>query len=92
MVALFVYMTMMSIIRPNATACALADHPERAGTASSLIGCLQFLIGTLAGAFMGLIHDGTAKPMAIALTLLTTAGFVLHRWLTRGVAPSAVSM
>jgi hypothetical protein len=32
---------------------------------------------------MGLIHDGTGKPMAIALTLLTAAGLVLHRWLTR---------
>jgi DHA1 family bicyclomycin/chloramphenicol resistance-like MFS transporter len=92
MAALFVNMAVMSIIRPNATACALADHPERAGTASSLIGCLQFLIATAAGAFMGLIHDGTGKPMAITMTLLTTGGFVLHRWLTRGVAPTAVSM
>jgi len=34
-----------------------------------------------------LIHDGTAKPMAITMTLLTAAGFVLHRWLTRNPAP-----
>ncbi|HZF17841.1 MAG TPA: Bcr/CflA family multidrug efflux MFS transporter [Steroidobacteraceae bacterium] len=81
------YLFTMSIVRPDATACALADHAERAGTASSLIGVLQFLLATLAGVFMGLIHDGTAKPMAITMTLLTAAGFVLHRWLTRNPAP-----
>lgn len=82
LIVMWPYLFTMSIVRPNAMASALADNPDRAGTASSLIGVLQFLLATLAGAFMGLIHDGTAKPMAIAMTLLTAMGFVLHRWLT----------
>ena len=88
MAVLWPYLFSMSIVRPDATACALADHADRAGTASSLIGVLQFLLATLAGAFMSLIHDGTGKPMAIAMTLLTTAGLVLHRALTRGPRPA----
>ena len=83
MAVLWPYLFSMSIVRPDATACALADHADRAGTASSLIGVMQFLLATLAGAFMSLIHDGTGKPMAIAMTLLTTAGLALHRSLTR---------
>jgi len=88
MAVLWPYLFSMSIIRPNATACALADHAERAGTASSLIGVLQFLLATLAGAFMSLIHDGTGKPMAIAMTLLTTAGLVLSRTFARSARPA----
>jgi len=83
MTVLFIYLCTLSIIRPNATACALAGHPERAGTASSLIGCLQFLLATLAGGLMSLIHDGTGKPMAITMTLFVTMGLILYRWLTR---------
>jgi DHA1 family bicyclomycin/chloramphenicol resistance-like MFS transporter len=89
MTLLFIYLSTMSIVRPNATASALADHADRAGTANSLIGCLQFTFATLAGAFMSLIHDGTAKPMALTMTLLSLAGLALQRRLTRPVAPAA---
>lgn len=83
MAVMWPYMFTMSIIRPDATACALADHADRAGTASSLIGILQFFLATVAGALIGVLHDGTGRPMAITMTALTAAGFVLHRWLTR---------
>lgn len=78
---LLVYMSVTALIRPNATACALAGHGDRAGTAVSLIGSLQFLLATLASALMSLIDDGTAVPMALAMTLFATAGFVAYRWL-----------
>lgn len=87
MVVLFLYLSATAIIRPNATACALAAHGERAGTAISIIGCGQFLFGTLAGAFMSLIHDGSARPLAITMTLLALSGLLLQRWLARN--PSA---
>jgi len=83
MTVLFGYLATMSFVRPNATACALADHPERAGTANSLIGSLQFTLATLAGAFMSAIHDGTARPMTVTMTILSLAGLVLYRTLTR---------
>ena len=85
MLPLFLYLCTMSIVRPNATACALAHHPERAGTANSLIGALQFLRATRAGAFMTLIHDVTGKPMALTMMLFSIAGLVLHRRLTHAV-------
>jgi DHA1 family bicyclomycin/chloramphenicol resistance-like MFS transporter len=83
MTSLFLYMGTMSIIRPNSIAGALADHADRAGAASSLIGFMQFLLATLAGPIMSLMHDGTGKPMAITMTLYALAGLVLYRWLTR---------
>ena len=83
MTSLFLYMGTMSIIRPNSISGALADHADRAGAASSLIGFMQFLLATLAGPIMSLMHDGTGKPMAITMTLYALAGLVLYRWLTR---------
>ena len=38
---------------PNATALALADHAEVAGTASALLGVVQFLIGALVAPLVG---------------------------------------
>ena len=47
----------MSFIAPNATACALQRYPHMAGTASSLLGVIQFgcgaCFGTAAGALLG---------------------------------------
>ena len=88
MVLLFLYLSMLSFVLPNGIACALADHADRAGAANSLIGCLQFVLATLAVAFMGLIHDGTGRPMALTMTLLSVAGLVMQRRLVRA-QPSA---
>lgn len=81
MTTLLVYLAVTALIRPNATACALAGHGNRAGTAVSIIGSLQFLLATLAGALMSLIDDGTAVPMALTMTLFATAGLALYRGL-----------
>lgn len=80
---LFAMLAATAIIRPNGMACALAGNGERAGTAVALIGSLQFLLGTLSGTFMSVLHDGTARPMAITLTLLALAGLALYHWLVK---------
>lgn len=49
---------------PNATACALAGQGENAGSASALLGSVQFGIAALASAAVGALHDGSAVPMA----------------------------
>ena len=38
---------------PNATALALADHPRVAGSASALLGVLQFIVGAAAAPLVG---------------------------------------
>lgn len=66
---LFCYITSLGFISPNASASALAGHGHQAGTASALMGALQFLLATAAGATMSLWHDGTVVPLACVLAL-----------------------
>jgi MFS transporter, DHA1 family, multidrug resistance protein len=61
---LFVCMTTLGLILPNATAAAMAPFARQAGAASALLGTLQYALGAGAGAVVGLLHNGTALPMA----------------------------
>ena len=40
----------------------------RAGSASALLGCLQFSVAAAAAALVGVLHDGTALPMALVIS------------------------
>ncbi|HSD74990.1 MAG TPA: multidrug effflux MFS transporter [Steroidobacteraceae bacterium] len=85
---LFGFCTGRALIRPNSTAGALEHHPDRAGTAAALIGALQFALGTAGGAVLGVTHDGTARPFAAVLMLMSLLGVIAHRVLVRH-APAA---
>jgi DHA1 family bicyclomycin/chloramphenicol resistance-like MFS transporter len=79
LVLLFAYMGSRGFIQPNAVACALAHHPERAGSASALFGVLQFGGATAASVLVGALHDGSARPMALVMggsSLLALAAYV----------------
>jgi MFS transporter, DHA1 family, multidrug resistance protein len=64
---LFAYLASRGFLQPNAVACALADHPQRAASASALFGVVQFGGATVASALVGALHDGTARPMALVM-------------------------
>jgi DHA1 family bicyclomycin/chloramphenicol resistance-like MFS transporter len=61
---LFVCVATLGLIFPNATAAAMAPFGREAGAASAVLGLLQYAVGAAAGAAVGLLHDGTAVPMA----------------------------
>jgi DHA1 family bicyclomycin/chloramphenicol resistance-like MFS transporter len=46
---------------------ALQHQGHRAGTASALMGTLQFSLGTLAGAAVSVWRDGTALPLVVVM-------------------------
>ena len=69
LVPLFVYIASLGCIIPNASACAMSGQGKRAGSASALLGCLQFSVAAGAAALVGVLHDGTAVPMATVITL-----------------------
>jgi len=56
---------------PNAPALALSRHGEAAGTASALLGAVQFTIGALAAPLVGLLGVG-----AVAMALVVAGGMV----------------
>jgi DHA1 family bicyclomycin/chloramphenicol resistance-like MFS transporter len=61
---------------PNATALALADHGAHAGTASAMLGTVQFLVGALAPVLMGIGGMGQATGMGVVMTALAAASLV----------------
>jgi DHA1 family bicyclomycin/chloramphenicol resistance-like MFS transporter len=64
---IFLCLATVGLILPNATAAAMAPFPHQAGTASALLGTLQFAVGAATGAIVGFFHDGTGLPMALTI-------------------------
>ncbi len=54
---------------PNATVGALQRHAGHAGSASALMGTMQFSLAAVSGTLAGLLVDGTARPMAVMMFL-----------------------
>lgn len=73
----------MSFIAPNSTACALQRYPHMAGTASSLLGVIQFGAGAAFGAAAGALLGGTVLPMALFMGAGGLASFLAYRLLVR---------
>jgi DHA1 family bicyclomycin/chloramphenicol resistance-like MFS transporter len=71
----------MSLILPNAIAGGLALYPRDAGSASAVIGALQFGLSAAVGALAGHLFDGTALPMAAIMAACGLGAAGLHRWL-----------
>jgi DHA1 family bicyclomycin/chloramphenicol resistance-like MFS transporter len=69
LIPLFICVASLGCIAPNASACAMNGQGARAGSASALLGCLQFSIAAGASALVGLLHDGTALPMSMVISL-----------------------
>ncbi len=69
LVPLFICIASLGCIIPNASACAMNGQWARAGSASALLGCLQFSVAAAAAALVGVLHDGTAVPMALVISL-----------------------
>jgi DHA1 family bicyclomycin/chloramphenicol resistance-like MFS transporter len=60
----FFYMSMNGFIVANSVAGALAAFPQKAGSASSLIGAMHYGSGILTAALVGWFSDGTPWTMA----------------------------
>ncbi|QLL14175.1 multidrug effflux MFS transporter [Pseudomonas chlororaphis] len=69
LVPLFICIASLGCILPNASACAMNGQGVRAGSASAMLGCLQFSVAAGAAALVGVLHDGSAVPMATVISL-----------------------
>lgn len=67
LVPIWVVLAMVAHCGPNATALALADHGERAGTAAALLGAAQFATGAVIAPLTGLGEPGSPVPMAATI-------------------------
>lgn len=83
--ALFLVVASLGFILPNATALALSAHPDTAGSASALIGLLQYTIGAIAAPLVGIAGEETALPMAIIMATLGVSALVVYLGFVRGL-------
>ena len=68
------------LVSPNATFLALERVPDIAGTASAVMGCLQMLMGALAGVGVGFAFAGLG-PAGMYAVMAASAAPALGLWL-----------
>ncbi len=74
---IFVFFSMNGIIAATSTACALDALPNVAGSASALMGSLQYGSGIISSLLLALLSDGTPWTMGWVIALFTVASAVM---------------
>jgi DHA1 family bicyclomycin/chloramphenicol resistance-like MFS transporter len=73
-----IYVTSVGCLFPNITAMAMAPHGARAGSASAMIGVLQFVLAAGSASLIGAANTGAAIPMATLIGLCAVTAALLY--------------
>jgi DHA1 family bicyclomycin/chloramphenicol resistance-like MFS transporter len=76
---LFVGYGFLGLVIPSTAVLALDGHGAIAGTASALMGTLQFITGALVIAVIGRFLNGTAVPMVAGIACSALTAFAIAR-------------
>lgn len=79
-VPLWVYVACLGFIMPNNMALALGPHRDRAGSASAVLGTLNFGIGGIAAILIGLIGLPPALSLALPIAAAGVLAVTVRRW------------
>lgn len=74
---LFIGYGFLGLVIPTTSVLALENHGAVAGTASALMGTLQFVTGAVVIAVIGPFFDGTSLPMVAGITGCAVIAFAL---------------
>jgi DHA1 family bicyclomycin/chloramphenicol resistance-like MFS transporter len=80
---LFVFVAAAGLIVANSIVGALNSFPQMAGSVSALIGSLQYGTGILGSGLVGLMADGTPRPMATVVALFAAASMACALWVVK---------
>lgn len=69
----------LGLVLPSTAVLALEGHGSIAGTASALMGTIQFVTGALTMAVVGQFVDGSARPMAAGIAACALLAFAVAR-------------
>lgn len=96
LLAISLYAFALGMTNPNAIAAAMVPLPQYAGSASAVIGCMQFIMGSFGAALAGYILPGTVRGMLGTMAAFGFAGIAVLAWLefvhanrVQAVAPAA---
>jgi DHA1 family bicyclomycin/chloramphenicol resistance-like MFS transporter len=73
--SLFAFLASLGFIGANATALAMEGQGARAGLASAVLGAAQFAIAAGASSLVGLLNDGSMRPMAAVMAACSAASW-----------------
>lgn len=76
-VPVWVLVLLLGFVLPNTTALALAPFDRDAGTASALLGSMQYGVSGLATFAVSTMFDGTLRPMALSIMVFVAAALLL---------------
>ena len=88
---LFVGYGCLGVFMPATSVLALEDHGSIAGTASALIGTIQFVTGALIMVFVGSFQNGTALPMVAGIAVCAAVAMVLAQTTVRSGEPEGAA-
>lgn len=75
-ILIFLYVASLGMIFPNATAGALAEQSGNAGSASALIGTLQYGLAAVSSSLVSYLGNGTSLPMTALIGTCGIAAFL----------------
>jgi DHA1 family bicyclomycin/chloramphenicol resistance-like MFS transporter len=73
LVSLFVMVSAIGLVLPNATALGLSGHADQAGSAAALLGLLQYVIGGLVLPLVGVAGEETAVPLGVVTATVSAS-------------------
>lgn len=76
---IMVCMGSMGFVMPNTAVGALSRHAAQAGSASALMGTVQFMLAAMSGVMVGALTDGTPRPMSAMILLGGVCAFTADR-------------
>lgn len=79
-VPLFLFVSMTGLVIANSFAGALTDFSEMAGSASALVGAIQYGSGMIGSALVGALADGTAWPLGSVIAVAGIGSFACAMW------------
>lgn len=77
----FLVFCSLGFMQGNTTAGALNVDPLRAGSISALMGTVGFAAGALASTLAAVLHDGSARPMALVMVVALAGSALALRFL-----------
>ena len=88
-VTIFIFISASGLIQANSLAGAMADHPEKAGAVSSLIGSIQYGCGIFGSALVGIFADGSPRPLGVLIAVAGIGSYLFSRLLDTSSAGNA---
>jgi len=93
---IFLMLICVGLNYPNSTALSLAPFAKKAGTASALMGTIQWGVGSLSSYGMGFAHGQPLLTLAEIVALASALGLLVvlagRRGIARPVEPEAAAV